>query len=153
MTQPPSTQPPSGPPAPDPTSDAAEKQAEAADAQSEASSAQSDAEKAQAEAAAAQAESDQKPSEESADSETSDSSESEEGPIKGRYSRESVPEPRVVLSTMERSAAEHAERVRHNERTGGGEVHEGELQEAAEVHLRRTAGISSEADPGAEAES
>lgn len=35
---------------------------------------------------------------------------------------------------------EFAERARHNERTGGGEVREGELQEQHDEHNRITAG-------------
>lgn len=88
-------------------------------------------------------------SEESNEEESSDDpqradqpQDSDEAPVKARFAS-STPEPRVVLSEEERTALEHLARALHNERTGGGEVHEGELQAAREEHLRRTAGVES----------
>lgn len=46
------------------------------------------------------------------------------------------------LTPEELAQREHVLRVAHNARTGGGEVHEGELQAAHDEHNRRTAGIN-----------
>lgn len=43
----------------------------------------------------------------------------------------------------QRQAERHAALVEHNNRTGGGEVREGELQAQRDEHNRRTAGESS----------
>lgn len=63
------------------------------------------------------------------------------GPPKARYAGAAGPEKRVSLSPKEREALDHAARVEHNARTGGGELRENELQAEREKHDRRTAGI------------
>lgn len=59
-------------------------------------------------------------------------------PGKARYSGESAPEPVVRYSAEELAEQEHDARVKHNERTGGGPVHEGELEAQREEALART---------------
>jgi hypothetical protein len=80
----------------------------------------------------------EKPENESSDQDQEQ--ESEPGPIPGKFSQESPAEVRLP-SPEELAAQEHEERVTHNERTGGGDVHKDELQAQRDEHNRRTAGI------------
>jgi hypothetical protein len=86
---------------------------------------------------------DAKDSEEKPNGDAKDSEEKsgEEGPIPGKFSQEAPPEVRLP-SAEELAAQEHEERVKHNELTGGGDVHKDELQAQRDEHNRRTAGIS-----------
>lgn len=57
-------------------------------------------------------------------------------------------EPKNVEETRlatpeELEQQEHDLRVEHNARTGGGEIHEGELQAQRDEHNRRTSGATS----------
>jgi hypothetical protein len=66
----------------------------------------------------------------------------EEQSSKEQPEESSEPSQKQIDQTPSLQEQEHAVRALHNERTGGGDVHAGELAAQREEHNRRTAGVS-----------